>query len=80
MNFDEIIIAQDENEVTLTISNFEFKDAEVLTLDYTDKDNPGAGAVYEAKYYKNVYFNHSLWLCPVTLFVFGSYPDKIYYK
>ena len=24
--------------------------------------------------------NHRLWLCPVTEFVFGSYPDSIYIK
>jgi hypothetical protein len=23
-------------------------------------------------------FNHQLWLCPVTEYVFGNYPEEIY--
>lgn len=34
------------------------------------------GATYKVKNIKG--FNQDIWLCPVTLFVFGKYPDVIY--
>jgi hypothetical protein len=38
------------------------------------------GAYYKAKRYNGVTANHMMWLCPVTLFVFGKYPASIYYE
>lgn len=34
---------------------------------------------YEGKYYTG-YNEKYIWLCPVTAFVFGEYPQYIYYK
>ena len=37
------------------------------------------GAYYNVKKYQNQPFQHTLWLCPVTEFVFlGEYPKHIY--
>lgn len=38
------------------------------------------GATYIAHSFREEDINHTLWLCPVTLFVFGKYPDVIYYR
>lgn len=38
------------------------------------------GATYVACEYKEEIVNQQMWLCPVTLFVFGEYPDTIYYQ
>jgi len=38
------------------------------------------GATYIAHTYKEEDINQILWLCPVTVFVFGKYPDIIYYS
>jgi hypothetical protein len=37
------------------------------------------GATYIAHTYKEEDVNQVLWLCPVTVFVFGNYPSTIYY-
>lgn len=46
----------------------------------TKVDEDEYGATYLAHEYNEESFNHQLWICPVTLFVFGSYPDVIYYQ
>lgn len=38
------------------------------------------GATYIAHEYKEETINHQLWLCPVTLFVFGEYPAVLNYR
>lgn len=38
------------------------------------------GGTYIAHSYKENDVNHVLWLCNVTLFIFGQFPDKIYYQ
>lgn len=36
------------------------------------------GATYKVENIEG--FNKEIWLCPVTLFVFGKYPDIIYFQ
>ena len=37
------------------------------------------GAYYNISHFNELCFNHRLWLCPVTEYVFGGiYPDEIY--
>lgn len=75
------IIAQGEWEVTLELSWKSFPEAEVLKLHHTDRGFPELGATYRVGTYKGIdYSSKTLWLCPVTIFVFGEYPEKIYYK
>ena len=38
------------------------------------------GATYIVKSYKGEEINHKIWICPVTLFLFGEYPETIYYE
>ena len=36
------------------------------------------GAYYKVTQLNNQPYDHQLWLCPVTEYVFGNYPDQIY--
>ena len=65
-------------EITLTLSTEEPLQ-EKLNL-YEKTDNLEDGATYIAHSYKEEDINQIMWLCPVTLFVFGEYPDVIYYN
>lgn len=38
------------------------------------------GSTYLADSYKGNIFNHTMWLCPVTKFLFDEYPNVIYYE
>lgn len=38
----------------------------------------GYGAYYNVTALQGKPFDHQLWLCPVTEYVFGQYPNKIY--
>jgi hypothetical protein len=38
------------------------------------------GATYLAETYKGLFFEHKMWLCPVTKFLFDKYPNTIYYE
>jgi hypothetical protein len=38
------------------------------------------GATYVAHSYKEEDINQVMWLCPVTVYVFGCYPEVIYYS
>ena len=65
------ILAQGEGEVNVTISEEEIPCDFVLTK----KSEDGCGAWYELNSYL---FSFEVWLCPVTEFVFGYYPEKLY--
>ena len=71
------MLAQGEEEVFLTLSVAPLEER----LDIVEQPNdPSMGATYTIKSYKGVKYNHQLWLCPVTLWVFGHYPETIYYQ
>jgi hypothetical protein len=64
-----------------------YRDAVVLALSGQDSlsekivlyESDKSGATYIAHTYKEEDVNQILWLCSVTLFVFGHYPKEIYY-
>lgn len=75
------IISEGQSEIVLSISKDEFEGTEFLKLDSTDLKYPEYGAYYRIGSFKGINYSHErLWLCPVTLFVFGEYPNKIYYR
>ena len=69
--------------------DFLSKNGDSVTLEISDKDSltekivlyeeDEFGATYIAHTYKEEDINQILWLCPVTVFVFGYYPKTIYY-
>lgn len=66
------IIAQDESIVDVTISTSYFPEAE-FTLDFRRIDS--AGAWYQVK---GQFHTFEAWLCEVTKFIFGNFPNKLY--
>lgn len=68
-------LSGDKDRVTLFIGT-DNPLKEVLTKTSGD----GYGANYIAETYEGEEVNHKLWICPVTLHVFGEYPEKIYYQ
>jgi len=65
-------------EITLILSNKQPLQEKINI--YEKPDNLEDGATYIAHSYKEEDINQVMWLCPVTLFVFGEYPEIIYYK
>ena len=67
-------LAKGKKRVEVEMSEQPFEGA--LALERTKMGEPGGGA-----YYKPV--NHaiqSVWLCDVTLFALGQFPEKIYFR
>lgn len=62
--------------VKLNASDKRFKGKNVLLL-LSKSNETGADYLYIEER-QHDYHYHELWLCPVTLFVFGIYPYKIY--
>ena len=67
------IISGNSDYAYLTLSTEPFEGCKTLTH---DKSQPSVG------YYNNDAWHgpSTIWLCHVTQFVFGDYPDKIYYR
>ncbi len=73
------IIAQGEDTVSLRLEEHDFANAEMLQLETLDDFYDGA--TYRICSWRGIDYNHlCLWLCPVTLLVFGKYPMRIYYS
>jgi hypothetical protein len=67
-------LAKGKNRVVVEMSEQPFKGA--LALERTKLGEPGGGA-----YYKPVdHAIQSVWLCDVTLFALGKFPEKIYFR
>ena len=62
------------DEITIELS-----DENVLSEKISLYESDEYGATYIAHTYKEEDINQVLWLCPVTVFVFGNYPQSIYY-
>ena len=83
------IYAQGENEITLTLSTTPIEGlCDILKIiklgapeeleNIYGEDILNHGAVYKVSTIKSINFDFEIWLCPVTVFVFGEYPEKIY--
>ena len=73
----QILAGEDGTWVYVEMSDEPFEEAKVLTYDNNiefNEEMPG--------WYNNDAWHgpSTIWLCAVTIFVFGYYPDKIYYK
>lgn len=77
------LLAQGESEVILILSTTKIEGYEELhrTLIHglNISDRGLGGADYLIKTYKGQEYNHPMWLCPVTMYVFGKYPETIYF-
>jgi hypothetical protein len=74
------LIAQGEGEVMVIISTEYFEGADVLEFDIFGPPQYEGGAYYKLSKYLGIPYDIMVWLCDVTKFVFGEFPDNIYYK
>jgi len=73
------IISEGETEIYISLSKNKKPNYEVIKLIATDYANPLLGGYYSIKSYKSIPYDEMIWLCSVTLFVFGEYPQEIFY-
>lgn len=72
-------MAKGKKSVKLQLDTQPFEDADVLEL-LELCEAPTGGGYYILRTYRNHTLNKQIWLCDVTLFVFGDMPEKIYIK
>jgi len=70
------IIANGRTEVYVHFSENDFSGSDVLEFKKKTWIN---GATYRINKYMGTDINLKVWLCNVTLFVLGKFPDKIYF-
>jgi len=76
------IMSQGENEIFVTLSKEPFEGSEILHFQKLGRlEGPefGEGAWYFLQEYKGVNYGLEMWLCDVTKFVFGDFPNKVYF-
>lgn len=72
-------MAEGDDKVKLYIDTKPFDGAD--TLYFTDEAKDiGSGAYYKMPKYCGIEINLLMWLCDVTLFVFGEFPKLIYLR
>lgn len=74
------IIANGKNTVELMVSVDPFENADVLIFDKFGPSQYEGGAYYQLYRYCGNKLDMIIWLCDVTKFVFGEFPDNIYFK
>lgn len=77
------LLSQGESEVFVTLSEKPFDDCESLEFEHYGRLEAwelGEGAWYKLYSYQGQSYDLSMWLCDVTKFVFGDFPDRIYFK
>lgn len=70
------IIAEGENNVSIHFDLEPYEGANKLEL----KEVLEVGAFYMLESYKGIELNLDMWLCDVTKFVFGDFPENIYFN
>lgn len=63
------MLSKGKSNITLEVSEFPIEGSSALLLKEDEEGN-----------YCEFYSYHKMWLCSVIVYVFGRYPDKIYYK
>lgn len=76
------LMAQGHQEILVRFSTEGFPGADVMSwfLNGIPGDLEMGGAMYHVESYKGIDYNFDLWLCDVTLFVFGEFPQHIYFS
>ena len=71
-------ISKGKENIILKLSTSEILNEKLEFIENNEDEE--YGAFYIAREYKEEPHNFILWICPVTLFVFGEYPKTIYYE
>jgi len=72
------VISNYGDQITLKLSSTDILQEKIELM--SEPNYSEEGGTYLARTYKENDYNVQLWLCPVTLFVFGEYPQTIYYE
>ena len=73
------VYAQGDFKVTLKMDLVEpMYPCDKLIFQSLSAGTEDSGAYYEARTILLMSYSIQIWLCPVTLFVFGEYPENIY--
>ncbi len=70
-------MAEGEDDVKVYLSEDKFEGSDELVF-ISNADDIGSGAYYKLNDYRGINIDLKMWLCDVTLFVFGHFPEKIY--
>ena len=73
------IVSENTNEVAVSISKESFDGADKLIF-VKEANDIGEGAYYHLEHYHGEELNLSVFLCDVTLFVFGDFPQQLFIK
>lgn len=77
------ILSQGENECWVMLSILPEEGADVLKLIEPGKlEGPefGEGSWYKLESYRGIDYGLDMWLCDVTKFAFGYFPEEIYFS
>ena len=75
------IMSEGNDEVRLILSDEKIEGADFLVLKEMglfEEIEVGSGAWYILPKYMGIDYDHNIWLCDVTLFVFGYFPETIW--
>lgn len=73
------ILAQDETEVYINVSVTPIPNStQIVKTEECDPYQTG-GAFYQLKEHIGIPYSLRMWLCDVTKYVFGNFPDSIYF-
>jgi hypothetical protein len=73
------LLSAGENEVSVLMEKEPFENADVLELQQTCEPFL-AGGIYLLHEYNGEIIDHPMWLSDVPKVVFGTIPEKIYFK
>jgi hypothetical protein len=77
------IMAEGSDKITLDLSLEKFPGSDMMTMLELGKiEGPevGSGAWYFMPSWRGIDFNLRFWLCDVTKWVFGNFPETIYFN
>lgn len=69
-------MSEDQDNIMIHFDTKPYKGSDVLQL----KDILPEGAFYTLERYRGIELNLDMWLCDVTKFVFGDFPENIYFN
>jgi hypothetical protein len=77
------ILSQGEEEICVTLSVLDFDGSgklELIKPGRIEGWEMGEGSWYRLNNYIGIEYELDMWLCDVTKFVFGYFPEIIYFK
>jgi hypothetical protein len=77
------ILSQGDDMVHVNMSTEHFEGANILQfteLGRIEGPELGEGAWYFLNDFQGIDYSLEMWLCHVTTFVFGEYPNRIYFR